>query len=171
MARLVIPAIILFPNSSVSTFAILVCSLPQRDLMEDTSHGTNDVEFERNLKVAWSCVKDATDQIDKVRETRDAATTATNEGTLRGTIRMSALKGALERSLNENLDIAEVIARRLTVPLVAKTRDEAGAHFTWFAHFASMNVTASSKQTQERLHWRPTLPGLIADLDQPYYFA
>ena len=29
---------------------------------------------------------------------------------------------------------------------------------------ASMNVTASSKQTQERLQWRPTLPGLIADL-------
>jgi len=68
-------------------------------------------------------------------------------------------------------EIAEVIGRRLTVPIVAKSKDEAAAHFTWFAHFASMNVMASSKQTQERLQWRPTEPGLIADLDQPYYFA
>jgi hypothetical protein len=30
---------------------------------------------------------------------------------------------------------------------------------------------ASSQQTQEVLRWRPTRPGLIADLDQPYYFA
>jgi hypothetical protein len=59
----------------------------------------------------------------------------------------------------------------LTVPIVAKSKDEAAAHFTWFAHFASLNMTASSKQTQERLQWRPTMPGLIADLDQPYYFA
>ena len=68
-------------------------------------------------------------------------------------------------------EIAEVIGRRLTVPVVAKSQDDAAAHFTWFAHFAAMNVTASSKQTRERLQWRPTLPGLIADLDQPYYFA
>ena len=68
-------------------------------------------------------------------------------------------------------EIAEVIGRRLTVPVVAKSQDEAAAHFTWFAHFAAINVTASSRQTRERLEWRPTLPGLIADLDQPYYFA
>ncbi len=68
-------------------------------------------------------------------------------------------------------EIAEVIGRRLAVPIVAKSQDEAAAHFTWFAHFAAMNVTASSKHTQEQLGWRPTLPGLIADLDQSYYFA
>lgn len=68
-------------------------------------------------------------------------------------------------------EIAEVIGRRLAVPVVTKSKDEATAHFTWFAHFASMNATASSKQTQERLQWKPALPGLIADLDQPYYFA
>jgi nucleoside-diphosphate-sugar epimerase len=67
-------------------------------------------------------------------------------------------------------EIAEIIGRRLTIPIVAKSPDEAAAHFTWFAHFAAMNVTASSTQTQERLQWRPSMPGLIADLDQPYYF-
>jgi nucleoside-diphosphate-sugar epimerase len=67
--------------------------------------------------------------------------------------------------------IAEVIGRRLTVPVVSKSQDEAAAHFTWFAHFAAMNVTASSSETQERLQWRPAQPGLIADLDHLYYFA
>jgi nucleoside-diphosphate-sugar epimerase len=68
-------------------------------------------------------------------------------------------------------EIAEVIGRRLKVPVVGKTPDEAGAHFTWFAHFAALNVLASSEQTQAMLGWRPTQPGLIADLDRPAYFA
>ncbi|APR76014.1 Nucleoside-diphosphate-sugar epimerase [Minicystis rosea] len=68
-------------------------------------------------------------------------------------------------------EIAQVIGRRLKVPVVAKSQDEADAHFTWFSHFAAMSVTASSDETQERLQWRPTQPGLIADLDQPHYFA
>jgi nucleoside-diphosphate-sugar epimerase len=68
-------------------------------------------------------------------------------------------------------EIAEVIGRRLKVPVVSKSPEEAAAHFAWFAHFAALNITASSKQTQEQLQWRPTLPGLIADIDQPHYFA
>jgi nucleoside-diphosphate-sugar epimerase len=67
--------------------------------------------------------------------------------------------------------IAETISRRAKVPLVSKNQDEAAAHFTWFAHFAAMNVKASSPHTREQLKWTPTLPGLIADLDQPYYFG
>jgi nucleoside-diphosphate-sugar epimerase len=66
--------------------------------------------------------------------------------------------------------IAEVIGRRLNVPVVSKTPEEAATHFTWFAHFAAMDVTASSKQTQENLGWHPTQPGLIADIDRPSYF-
>ncbi|HWL87761.1 MAG TPA: SDR family oxidoreductase [Polyangiaceae bacterium] len=68
-------------------------------------------------------------------------------------------------------EIAEVIGRRLNVPLVSKSKDETAAHFTWFAHFAAMNFTASSQRTQQELQWRPTQPGLIADVDQPYYFV
>jgi len=65
--------------------------------------------------------------------------------------------------------IAEVIGRRLRVPVVAKRQDEAAAHFTWFAHFAAMDVTASSAQTRAQLQWQPTQPGLLEDLDQPHY--
>lgn len=66
--------------------------------------------------------------------------------------------------------IAEVIGRRLNVPVISKTPEEAAHHFAWFAHFAAIDVPASSKQTQQNLGWRPTQPGLIADLERPTYF-
>ena len=66
--------------------------------------------------------------------------------------------------------IAEVIGRRLNAPVISKTPEEAARHFAWFAHFAAIDVPASSKQTQQGLEWRPTQPGLIADLDRPTYF-
>ena len=68
-------------------------------------------------------------------------------------------------------DIAAVIGRRLNVPVVAKSPEEAAGHFGWFAHFAAIDSPASSVQTQERLGWHPTQPGLIPDLDQMRYFA
>jgi nucleoside-diphosphate-sugar epimerase len=67
-------------------------------------------------------------------------------------------------------DIAEVIGRRLNVPVVAKSPEEAADHFGWLAHFVAADCPASSAQTQERLGWRPTQPGLIPDLDRPSYF-
>lgn len=67
-------------------------------------------------------------------------------------------------------DIAGVIGRRLNLPVVAKTAGEAADHFGWFAHFAALNSPASSRQTREQLGWRPTRPGLIADLDHERYF-
>ncbi|MFZ0593406.1 MAG: SDR family oxidoreductase [Bryobacteraceae bacterium] len=66
--------------------------------------------------------------------------------------------------------IAEVIGRGLKAPVVAMSRDEAAAHFGWLAMFAGLDLPASSAQTQERLHWRPTGPGLIADLEQMRWF-
>ena len=67
-------------------------------------------------------------------------------------------------------EIAEVIGRRLNVPVVSKSPEEAAGHFTWFAHFAALNVLASSEWTQAKLGWRPTQPGLCADIDRPGYF-
>ena len=67
-------------------------------------------------------------------------------------------------------DIAGVIGRRLNVPVVARSPQEAADHFGWLAHFVGIDCPASSEQTQERLGWRPTQPGLIPDLDRPSYF-
>jgi len=68
-------------------------------------------------------------------------------------------------------DIAEVIGRGLKVPVVSMSPEEAAAHFGWLAMFADRDVPASSAQTQKRLGWHPTGPGLIADLEQVTYFA
>jgi nucleoside-diphosphate-sugar epimerase len=67
--------------------------------------------------------------------------------------------------------ITEVIGRRLGVPVVSMTPEQAVAHFGWFARFASMDIPSSSARTRSALGWKPEQPGLIADLDQPHYFS
>ena len=67
-------------------------------------------------------------------------------------------------------EIADVIGKRLNVPVVSKSPEEAAQHFGWFAHFAAMNVPASSQRTRELLGWQPMQPGLISDLDRQRYF-
>jgi len=68
-------------------------------------------------------------------------------------------------------DIASVIGARLNVPIVAMEADEAGKHFGWFVHFASLDNPASSRDTRELLGWQPKQHGLLADLDEGRYFA
>jgi nucleoside-diphosphate-sugar epimerase len=63
-------------------------------------------------------------------------------------------------------DIAETIARRLKLPVKSITPEEAGGYFGWLAHLAARDMTASSEQTQKKLGWLPTGPGLIADLER-----
>jgi nucleoside-diphosphate-sugar epimerase len=62
--------------------------------------------------------------------------------------------------------IAEVIGKRLKVPVVSISQEEAQAHFGWLAMFAGFDMPASSAQTRQRLGWHPTGPGLIADLER-----
>ncbi|EJN14548.1 nucleoside-diphosphate-sugar epimerase [Bradyrhizobium sp. YR681] len=66
--------------------------------------------------------------------------------------------------------IAEVIGKRLGLPVMSKTADEAETHFGWFARFAAVDVATSSAKTRAALGWEPKEKGLIEDLDQPYYF-
>jgi nucleoside-diphosphate-sugar epimerase len=67
-------------------------------------------------------------------------------------------------------DIATVVGKRLNVPVVGKTIEEASNHFEWFTRFAAMGNIASSQRTREELGWKPKQMGLLADIDQPYYF-
>jgi len=67
-------------------------------------------------------------------------------------------------------EIAGVIGRRLNLPVVSKTQEEATTHFDWFAHFAAIDNPASSKRTREELGWHPTQLALIPDIDRPRYF-
>jgi hypothetical protein len=56
-------------------------------------------------------------------------------------------------------DIAEVIGRRLNVPVVSKSLEETASHFGWLGNFLAINLQASSAETQKRL-------GLIDDLNR-----
>ena len=61
--------------------------------------------------------------------------------------------------------IAEALGRGLKVPVVSIKPEEADAHFGWLGRFAGHNMPSSSALTQHKLNWKPTGPGLIADLD------
>jgi len=62
-------------------------------------------------------------------------------------------------------EIAEAIGRRLNMPVVSMSPEEAGAHFGWLGGIIGFDMPASSTLTQERLGWRPTGPGLVSDID------
>jgi nucleoside-diphosphate-sugar epimerase len=68
-------------------------------------------------------------------------------------------------------EMAELIGRRLNLPVVSVSSAEAAKRFSWLAGFLGVDNPTSSQLTQERLGWSPANPGLIADLDQPSYFA
>lgn len=78
--------------------------------------------------------------------------------------------GVAEESISMR-EIAAAIGRRLNLPIVGKASAAAAEHFGWRAPFAGIDCPASSAITQERLGWRPTHSGLIADLEQAHYFA
>ena len=61
--------------------------------------------------------------------------------------------------------IAEALGRGLKVPVVSIKPEEAEAHFGWLARFARHDMPASGALTQQKLNWKPTGPGVIADLD------
>lgn len=67
-------------------------------------------------------------------------------------------------------DIAAAIGRRLSVPVVSKTAEEAMALLGFVGHALALEASASSTLTQEKLGWRPTQPGLIQDLERGRYF-
>jgi len=61
--------------------------------------------------------------------------------------------------------IAEVLAKRLGLPVRSIAPEEAEAHFGWLAAFTARDVPASSELTRKALGWEPAGPGLLADLE------
>jgi nucleoside-diphosphate-sugar epimerase len=66
--------------------------------------------------------------------------------------------------------IAEVIGRRLDVPVVGIPVQQAPKQFGFLAPFLIADNPAASDLTRAALGWQPTQPGLIADLDHERYF-
>lgn len=66
-------------------------------------------------------------------------------------------------------EIAETLGKGLKVPVVSLDPDKAAEHFGWLAHFAGLDMPASSEWTRKTLKWEPTGPGLIEDLTNMNY--
>lgn len=67
-------------------------------------------------------------------------------------------------------DIAEIVGRHLSLPVVSIAPADASAHFGMMAMFVGRDGAASSTLTQQWLGWKPTQIGLIADISRPGYF-
>ncbi|KAK9482249.1 SDR family oxidoreductase [Lipomyces starkeyi] len=67
-------------------------------------------------------------------------------------------------------EIALLISRRLNVPLVSKTVEEAPVHFTWMSWFYAWDNPTSSAATRKLLDWKPKQLSLLEDIDNDYYF-
>jgi nucleoside-diphosphate-sugar epimerase len=66
--------------------------------------------------------------------------------------------------------IAGAIGKKLNIPVVSVSPEEAAEHFGWFFRFAAIDCPASSQLTQQRLNWRPVQPTLLADMEGKVYF-
>jgi nucleoside-diphosphate-sugar epimerase len=67
--------------------------------------------------------------------------------------------------------IAEIIGRKLGVPVASIAPEAADAHFGWIGRFFAMDQPASSALTRQRMGWNPTHPGLVEDLEAGHYFG
>jgi len=82
----------------------------------------------------------------------------------------SRLHGAGEEGV-EFREIAEAIGRGVGVPTRSLGPEEAVAQIGFIGALAGMDIPASSTVTRELLGWKPSHPGLLADLDEGFYFA
>ena len=67
-------------------------------------------------------------------------------------------------------EIAEMIGKKLGLPVVSKSDGERADHFTWMAHFITMHCPSSSAWTQQQLGWTPSHQSLLKDLENGTYF-
>lgn len=66
--------------------------------------------------------------------------------------------------------IAEIIGRRLKVPVVSRTAEEAARLLGFIGHVVASDVPTRNALTRARLGWEPTHPGLVEDLERGRYF-
>jgi nucleoside-diphosphate-sugar epimerase len=63
-------------------------------------------------------------------------------------------------------EIAEALGKRLNLPVVAISAEEAAGHFGFLSYFMTLDSPSANTKTRERLGWEPTGRSLIEDLHQ-----
>lgn len=66
-------------------------------------------------------------------------------------------------------EVAEVVGRGLAIPVRSLSPEEVPEYYGSFAHFATLDLPASSEWTREKLGWTPTGPSLLSDLQHMNY--
>jgi hypothetical protein len=84
----------------------------------------------------------------------------------------SVLHGVAESGVTMK-SIAQTIARRLDLPVVSLTPDQAAGHYAgpFMARVYGFDGPVSSAHTRELLGWSPTRPALLDDLEHGDYFT
>ncbi|HEX7305405.1 SDR family oxidoreductase [Lentzea sp.] len=67
-------------------------------------------------------------------------------------------------------EIAEVIGRKLDLPVESIPAERAQEHFGPLAFMVSRDAPTSAEQTKALLNWEPKEPGLLEDLEAGFYF-
>ncbi|RBO90932.1 SDR family oxidoreductase [Pseudochrobactrum asaccharolyticum] len=62
--------------------------------------------------------------------------------------------------------ISETISRRLRLPVISISAEEASAHFGWLSGFVGKSMIAASDKTRMRLGWNSVGPSLLTDIEQ-----
>ncbi|SEM63196.1 Nucleoside-diphosphate-sugar epimerase [bacterium A37T11] len=82
-------------------------------------------------------------------------------------------KGALYNAVADQTipvkTIAELIARKLNIPVISVSGDDVVKHFKWMSGFIGFDSPATSLLTQEQLGWTPIQIGLLADMELNYF--
>jgi nucleoside-diphosphate-sugar epimerase len=66
--------------------------------------------------------------------------------------------------------IAEIIGKKLQIPVSSIAPPDAAGHFGWFARLFAMDQPASSAITRRQMDWNPTHASLVEDLESGHYF-
>lgn len=66
-------------------------------------------------------------------------------------------------------EVAEAVGHGLGIPVRSLSPEEVPGHYGPLAHFAALDLPASSEWTREKLGWQPTGPSLLADLQHMNY--
>ncbi|WVQ95195.1 hypothetical protein IAU59_002289 [Kwoniella sp. CBS 9459] len=81
----------------------------------------------------------------------------------------TALHGVGEPAVSQKA-IAEVISKKLNLPLKSLNGDEVKEYYGWLAYFASLDANTKSQKTKDLTGWVPKGKTLLEDLEDGTYF-